>query len=151
MRAQISDDFGLTETAIVFELGGDDEYVLADWFGDDQDDSLHRALRTQPTRPGFGTCDLLLRGRTRVRSNGDTRHPPAKTPGGRLPPEAQGMGARANFEFCPPAVARGLHFTTQCPSGARHEANHKQTLKFASMAPRAGAIRFALAATPRPA
>ncbi|MFK8112420.1 MAG: DUF4175 family protein [Rubripirellula sp.] len=31
MRVQVADDYGLTESGIVFQLGDDDEYVLADW------------------------------------------------------------------------------------------------------------------------
>lgn len=38
MRLQVSDDYGVSETAIVFQLGGDDEYVLTDWLADQSDD-----------------------------------------------------------------------------------------------------------------
>ncbi len=31
MRIQVADDYGINEAAIVFQIGGDDEYVLAEW------------------------------------------------------------------------------------------------------------------------
>ncbi len=31
MRVQVSDDFGVTESAIVFQFGGEDDFVLTDW------------------------------------------------------------------------------------------------------------------------
>ncbi len=37
MRVKISDDYGIEESGIVFQLGGDDEYVLTDWFADESD------------------------------------------------------------------------------------------------------------------
>lgn len=31
---QIADDYGISESAIVFQLGDDDEFVLKDWSAD---------------------------------------------------------------------------------------------------------------------
>lgn len=37
MRVKISDDYGIQESGIVFQLGGDDEYVLTDWIAEESD------------------------------------------------------------------------------------------------------------------
>jgi hypothetical protein len=39
MQVQISDDYGINETGIVFQLGGNDEYVLTDWVEEDPENA----------------------------------------------------------------------------------------------------------------
>ena len=54
MRLQVSDDYGISETAIVFQLGGDDEYVLTDWIAErstDESDSTTTRVRLEEVLP----------------------------------------------------------------------------------------------------
>lgn len=47
MRVQVSDDYGINETGIVFQLGGDDEYVLTDWIEEDPENTPTVTTRLQ--------------------------------------------------------------------------------------------------------
>ena len=41
MSVQMGDDYGLTEAGIVFQLGDDEDFVLAEWFAEDDPDSIN--------------------------------------------------------------------------------------------------------------
>ncbi len=54
MRLQVSDDYGISEAAIVFQLGGDDEYVLTDWIAErsaDESDTTTTRARLEEILP----------------------------------------------------------------------------------------------------
>ena len=47
MRVQVSDDYGITESGIVFQLGGEDDFVLTDWFADDSESQTTNTTRVR--------------------------------------------------------------------------------------------------------
>ncbi|MCD0461087.1 coiled-coil domain-containing protein [Roseiconus lacunae] len=47
MSVQVSDDYGLVESGIAFQIGGDDEYVLTDWIAQEDENDSTLAVKTR--------------------------------------------------------------------------------------------------------
>lgn len=52
MRVQVADDYGIVESGIVFQLGGDEEYELANWGNESEsEDSITTRIRLEEILP----------------------------------------------------------------------------------------------------
>jgi hypothetical protein len=50
LRVQVSDDYGIEESGIVFQLGGDDEYVLTEWTNEEKEQEEGKSRVTTRAR-----------------------------------------------------------------------------------------------------